>query len=134
MKSRRMTAKSLDSFSIMEITCFTTAWSPPVNVGIGPGRPRWPDWATYFRDFDSIRPLLLASDYHQPGTVLFADTVRAALAAAAPGETWGQHRHCAWRHAHIYSPGDAHVHEGDERLGPAVEIAQFAKVPTQVVE
>jgi len=132
MKSRRAMTRSLNDFAVMELLAFTTAWSPPINEGDLQQFPRWPDWATYFKDYDAIRALLLVSNYHQPGTILFADTVRVALAAAGPSEVWGKHRHAAWQHAHLYSRGDGHIHKGDERLGSAVEIAELDKVPTQV--
>jgi hypothetical protein len=45
-----------------------------------------------------------------------------AMAAARPGEVWGKHRHAALQHSHLYQRGDEHVHEGEERLGPAVEV------------
>ena len=67
----------------------------------------------------------MASPFHSrhlAGAAPFADTVRAALAAAAPGEVWEKHVHSALQHSHIYQHGDGHIHEGEARLGAAVEI------------
>ena len=132
MKSRRTAAKRLDSLGIMEILDFTSSWHPPIDER---SRSRWPTWEAYFRDYDLIRGELLASEYVQPGTVLFADRARELL-RAHPDHIWEAHRHAALQHAHLYKRGDGHVHEDcfEARLGPAVEIVEIDKVPIQVVE
>jgi hypothetical protein len=121
-KEKRRTELSLDTFTAMELLAFTVAWSPPVDDTDRRRFPRWQTWEAYFRDYDTIRPLLIVSDYHKPGAVLFADTARAALAAAKKGEVWAKHTHKALLHSHLYTHGDAHVHDDDARLGPAEEI------------
>lgn len=127
MKSRRTSTKSLDSFSVMEVLCFTVAWSPPISDDDRRRFPRWESWSDFFKDYDSIRPLLVVSRFHKRGVPLFADTVREALAAAQLGEVWEKHRHSGLQHAHLYQRGDGHVHDGFEaRLGPAVELSDRA--------
>jgi len=122
-KEKRRTALSLDSFKTMEILAFTVAWSPPVDLTDRRRFPRWHTWDQYFADYDAVRPLLIVSDHHRPGVPLFADTARAALAAAKTGEVWEKHTHSALLHAHLYRVGDAHEHEDEARLGPATEVS-----------
>ena len=45
------------------------------------------------------------------------------MEGARPGEVYQAHFHKALRHAHLYQPGDGHIHGGWEKcLGAAVEL------------